>query len=222
MAAMAMGAAMAVGSAFGVSAQAYPAAGPNDAAFYETTTTTCVKIDPPGEFNLYGSLSDGGVKLNQPVALLVVKGGSDGGDGFGNADYRPAVAGTKYFAPENNSDRPADVSHWIVCVNKPTPPVVEDEPTTTTAAPTTTAASTTTAAAAIEASSTTSTIVVGSEGPTPAPPAPAVAQAGPVVASAGSRLLPSTGSESNAIAALGAFLLASGLALALTTRRSAA
>ncbi len=59
--------------------------------------------------------------------VLIVKGGSTGGDGNGNAVYelpQAGLAGT-YTAPINpNNNTPHDVSHWIVCKGDTPPPTV--------------------------------------------------------------------------------------------------
>ena len=72
----------------------------------------------------HGTTRNGGVELNTFVQswpgdrweVLIVKGGSSGGDGNGNAVYDRPNAGQTYFAPINpNNNKPYDVSHWIVC-----------------------------------------------------------------------------------------------------------
>lgn len=86
----------------------------------------CVKYDPPGTTNSYGSLSDDGksVVLTANQALLIVKGGSDGVDGDGNNVFLNPLAGVSYQSPLNGGGKVPAVSHWIVCEYK-TPPVVE-------------------------------------------------------------------------------------------------
>lgn len=72
--------------------------------------------------------------------LLVVKGGSVNlGHGPGNAVYYEPDDGIHYFAPSNDGDNQADVSHWIVCKG-----TVPDETTTTSTSTTSTSTSTTT------------------------------------------------------------------------------
>ncbi len=83
----------------------------------------CYKYDPPGTSNAHGSLKDGGVVLNSYGAnwpgdrweVLIVKGGSEGDNGNGDAIYPLPVAGQVYLPPLNNGGNVAAVSHWIVC-----------------------------------------------------------------------------------------------------------
>ena len=96
---------------------------PNDASYWESYDglehpASCVKFDPPGTETPYGGLGDAGkaVVLNEfdqswpgdHFELLIVKAGSTGGDGAGNAIYLHPEAGQEYTAPLNGGgQRPA-------------------------------------------------------------------------------------------------------------------
>jgi LPXTG-motif cell wall-anchored protein len=85
----------------------------------------CYKHDPPGSATPHGSLTqDGtGVVLAEFGAdwpgdhweLLVVKSGSAGENGDGNAVYIHPQAGVAYYGPLNGGEQQGAVSHWIVC-----------------------------------------------------------------------------------------------------------
>jgi hypothetical protein len=97
--------------------------------------------------------------------LLIVKGGSTGGDGNGNAVYFEPDHGVPYFAPINSGGQQADVSHWIVCkgtvpATTTTTTVVETTTTTEAETTTTTEAETTTTT---EAETTTTSTTVPEE-----------------------------------------------------------
>jgi LPXTG-motif cell wall-anchored protein len=107
----------------------------NEVAYWQTQvgdSARCVKHEP-GDSTPDGQLTDGGtsVTLNPGNwVLLVVKSGSAGADGDGNAVYpdpiagNPSpVAGTAYFGPLNGGEQQGTVSHWIVCSGAPTPEV---------------------------------------------------------------------------------------------------
>jgi len=93
---------------------------PNNPEYWEAQypNTACVKVDPPGTANSYGSLSEDGrsVVLYANQALLVVNAGSDDvGYGAGNNVFENPVAGGSYQSPDNGGDNVPGVSHWIVC-----------------------------------------------------------------------------------------------------------
>ena len=180
----------------------------NQASYWETDTTTCVKYE--GSFDGTGS-----VTITESVALLIVKGGSVDG---GNAVYTNPGPGT-YSAPLNAGENVPVVSHWIVCKTIPT------TTTSTSLAPPTTVAltvlaSTTTSPALTTTIADSTTTLLSQPAATTTSPTPTVAVGTAPVPSI-NQTLPSTGSESTPIytALIGLGLLGMGAAALGLTRR---
>lgn len=128
---------LAVGTAMALSA-ALPASatpGPNSPEYWKSqypNAVECYKYDPPSTPNSHGALADDGkaVVLNtfdqswpgDRWEVLIVKSGSEGGDGAGNAVYPLPTAGTLYYGPLNGGGQQGAVSHWIVCKGETPPP----------------------------------------------------------------------------------------------------
>ncbi|WP_084075229.1 hypothetical protein [Demequina sp. NBRC 110052] len=93
---------------------------PNHPDYWEVEYpgATCYKDD-----STYGDVKTDGdgktyveLKGDYDYVSLIVKGGSSGGDGNGNAIFDDPVVGEAYYPPLNNGDQQAGVSHWIVCI----------------------------------------------------------------------------------------------------------
>lgn len=163
----------------------------NQASYWETETTTCVKYEGSQD-------GTGSVTLTESVALLIVKGGSvDTGNGPGNAVYVNPGPGS-YSTPVNNGGNIPTVSHWIVCTT--IPPVTTPE---------------TTVPADEETTTTTVALV-----PAPTPPAPTPVPTTATPAVLVSNQLPSTGAGTNiALSLAGILLVMAGGGAVLASRR---
>ncbi len=98
---------------------------PNQPGYWEDLYPNAVACYKYGanDSNAHGSSDGEAVTLNpykdswpgDHWEVLIVKGGSEGEDGAGNAIYEHPQAGVKYYPPKNSGDQLAEVSHWIVC-----------------------------------------------------------------------------------------------------------
>lgn len=181
----------------------------NQASYWETDTTTCVKYE--GSFDGTGS-----VTITESVALLIIKGGSVDG---GNAVYTNPGPGT-YSAPLNAGENVPVVSHWIVCKTIPTTTTSTSLVPPTTVALTVLASTTTSPALTTTIADSTTTLLLSQPAATTTSPTPTVAVGTAPVPSI-NQTLPSTGSESTPIytALIGLGLLGMGAAALGLTRR---
>lgn len=133
---------IALGMAVGGTAPAFSTGGggastnPNTTEYWQAkypNAVACYYHESNG--GSHGSVVDGAVVLGEYGSdwpgdrweVLIVKGGSNGGDGNGNMVYELPQAGLKntYYPPTNpNNGKPFGVSHWIVCKGETPAPEV--------------------------------------------------------------------------------------------------